>query len=174
MNHSSLAHVRLALVLMISALVALGSPLAQANEDLSLSHLAPLLVSASSAAQRPGAVMVTGRDFTAGNDVYVAFYDAWGRQRYETRWVVASQAVYGPNGSEDPANGFSSGGTISETFGASEVIYGPNGSQDPANGYVHEGSHGDFDSLCGTTVMVRAFDEQKNAWSNMLDVDTNC
>lgn len=172
MNRSPLAQVRLVLILVISSLVALGSSLVQAEGDRGVSPLPPLLVSASVAARTPGVVIVTGRGFTAGSDVYVAFYDAWGRQRYETRWVVASQAVYGPNGSQDPANGFSPGGIIRETFGAQEAIYGPNGSQDPANGYVRQGSR--FSSMCDTTVMVRAFDEQQNTWSNILDVDAGC
>lgn len=53
----------------------------------------------------------------------------------------------------------------------SGTVYGPNGSQDSAVGYK-EGAA--FASMCGATVMVRAFDQVSDSWSNLLDVDADC
>lgn len=54
----------------------------------------------------------------------------------ETRWITASSTVLGADGSDSIYTGGSRGGTIAEVFGASAAVYGANGSQDPANGYV--------------------------------------
>jgi hypothetical protein len=104
----------------------------------------PALTSAAGIAGAPGTIAVTGSGFTPGGRVYVALYDVWGAKLYETRWTAASPTGYGPNGSQDPAVGFDHGGALSAIFGR----------------------------LCGTTPMVRAYDESTETWSNWLDVGT--
>jgi len=119
--------------------------------------------------------------------VYISLYDqwsTWGTQRYETRWVTASETTSGANGSQHPAQGYAKGVTISEHFGPSETVYGLNGSQDPAAGYVLGTSEISVDSSgsvaivagsqCDTSVMMRAFDAQSATWSNMFDLTVGC
>lgn len=136
--------------------------------------------------------------------MYVALYDQWGMELRETRWVTASVTAFGPHGSQDPAKGYAPGGTIEETFGTIEPVFGPHGSQDPANGYIRGsgdtivvgasepvfGPNGSQDpargyvagnpghevtlNLCGTAIMVRAYDAQTETWSNVLDIDSGC
>lgn len=130
----------------------------------------PLLLEGT-AASVPGSVLVSGQNFTPGGVVYVALYDTWGKQLHETRWAVASQTVFGTNGSGDPASGFDGGGTINELFAATGTVYGLDGSQDPANGYV-KGT--EAESLCGASVMARAYDAETEAWSNLIDIGSGC
>ena len=140
---------RLVLVLAFVSLVALAST---ATSDVAApdpaaptgsARAVPALTGASAAGQRSGTITVTGETFTPEGRVYVALYDPWGATLYETRWLTASPTVYGPNGSSDPAAGFSRGGVLREAFGG----------------------------LCGATPMVRAYDEATATWSNWLDVD---
>jgi hypothetical protein len=192
----------LAFVLTILGLVICGSQLAQANSAQTLPLDSPLLTRAA-IQHVPGTMLVTGEHFTPGGAVYVGFYDAWGMQLLEPRWVTASATVYGPDGSQDPALGFIRGGTINEVFGAGYVVYGPNGSQDPARGfsridaapeaqaasavygpdgsqdpalgYVPAGAETEVvGSLCGDAVMIRALDAETGAWSNVLDSSPAC
>lgn len=177
MNRLQFYRRQLVLMLALAGLVALGSPVAHAEQAPQVAPASsPFLSSAASSVQAPGSVLVTGRNFTPGSRVYVALYDQWGLDLYETRWVTASETIYGPNGSQDPATGFSRGGAIAETFGASPTVYGLFGSQDPATSYDVRGESvsGPFGSLCGTTAMVRAWDMQTEAWSNLLDVQAGC
>ena len=102
----------------------------------------PILTSAAPLDAKPGMISVAGEAFTPGGDVYIAIYDTWGDALHETRWTTASVAIYGPNGSRDPARGYISGGSLTEAFGG----------------------------LCGQSVMVRAFDQASGAWSNFLDL----
>jgi hypothetical protein len=92
----------------------------------------------------PGTIMITGEGFTPGGAVYVALYDPWGIALHETRWTTASQTIYGPRGSTDPALGYRQGGKLNEMFAG----------------------------LCGATVLVRAFDHQTATWSNWMNVDS--
>ena len=103
----------------------------------------PTLTATSATTQPVGTITVTGEAFTPGGRVYVALYDPWGATLYETRWITASGAVYGPNWSSDPAAGSSRGGVLRETFRG----------------------------LCGATLMVRAYDQVTATWSHWLDVD---
>jgi hypothetical protein len=166
--HSHRRH--LVLMVAIASLLILGLSGAHARDSQDPPAASPLLIDAL-AVEPAGSVMVMGKNFTPGGEAYIALYDQWGRQLHETRWVMASDVVYGPNGSQDPATGFSQGGTINAIFGASEAIYGPHGSQDPARGYV-AGTHSS--GLCGAEVMARAFDEQTAAWSDLLDINADC
>ena len=170
----SLRH-RFVLIIAILGLVALGGQVAHASNTQVAPVDSPLLIEASATHQSPELVVVRGQNFTPGGAVYVVLYDQWGMERHETRWVNASSTVYGPNGSQDPAIGFSQGGLIIEIFGAFETVYGPNGSQDPAVGYVPaETGDATFGSLCGSALMIRAYDLQKDAWSDVIDVAPGC
>ena len=130
---------RFVLLLAVSSLAVLGSAATRAASDVA----GPVLTGAAGTGQVPGTVLVTGERFTPSGEVYVALYDRWGAQLHETRWTKASPVVSGRNGSDDPAAGFSGGGTIREAFGG----------------------------LCGATAMVRAYDQRTARWSNWLDVD---
>ena len=141
---------RFALLLAMSSLVVLGSAATRAASDAA----GPVLTGAAGTGQVPGTVLVTGERFTASGEVYVALYDRWGAQLHETRWTKASPVVSGRNGSDDPAAGFSGGGTVREACGGlcgrtarwsnwldvdaaapGLSAYGPNGSADPALGF---------------------------------------
>jgi hypothetical protein len=126
------------LTLALAVLVLLGT--ATAGAAPAAPSAGPVLTVATMA---PGSIAVTGRGFTPGGRVYVALYDVWGARLYETRWTAASAAVYGRDGSQDPAAGFVAGGTLRERF-----------------------AH-----LCGATPMVRAYDEATTTWSGWLTVD---
>ena len=135
----------------------------------------PVLIEASVDPRTPGAVSVTGHDFTPGGEVYVAFHDPWGAHLHEAFWIRASGTVHGPNGSMDPAIGFFLGGGIEEVFGAPAPLYGPNGSQDPASGFVPGDVIAEtFRSLCDAPVMVRAYDARTAVWSNAFDINPRC
>lgn len=136
----------------------------------------PQLRSAVSSAIAPASIVVTGDRFSPGGLVYIALYDGWGTTLHETRWVTANPTVHGPNGSQDPAHGFITGGHITESFEVvRQSVYGANGSQDPAQGYVvgDEGTQAPI-SACDAPLMVRAFDGRTASWSNSLDVDLGC
>ena len=97
-------------------------------------------------AQASGAIVVAGEAFTPAGVVFVALYDPWAEALYETRWILAGDTTYGPHGSLDPARGYREGGTFREVF----------------------------DGLCGAEVMVRAYDQVADAWSNVVDVEAAC
>ncbi len=162
------------LIVAILGLTIVGSPNTYAGStgSASATHVdSKLLIDVVAIPQSPGSIVVSGQNFTPGGTVYIAMYDQWGMQLYPTRWVFASTPVFGPNGSQDPAQGYVRGGSIREVFTDTPAIYGPNGSQDPANGYVAASSAG---NLCGATAMIRAFDRQTSVWSNLLDIDAGC
>ena len=106
----------------------------------------PVLTSASAHTAIPDTIVVTGQGFSPGSDVFVALYDRWGARLYETRWVLASETVSGPDGSFDPATVYEEGGVMFVSF-----------------------EHMGFDA-----VMVRAYDQGTDSWSNLLDVDSSC
>ncbi|MEJ7901046.1 MAG: hypothetical protein WKF63_04320, partial [Thermomicrobiales bacterium] len=80
---------------------------------------------------------------------------------------LAPNVVYGPNGSQDPAQGY-----IAANAGvADNVIFGPNGSQDPAQGYFKAGRQPLGNAwACGQDLIVRGYDDRTSAWSNPIDV----
>jgi hypothetical protein len=143
-------------------------------------------------------VTVAGEGFTHGGLVYIALYDQWGTDLKETRWTTASPETFGANGSLDPAQGYDAGGVVSEGFDLfRETVYGPNGSMDPAQGYAagnyspvvvdaFYGLNGSQDPAngyvaaatvqesCSAPLMVRAYDQDQQAWSNTLDVSIGC
>ena len=167
MNRLHLFCRRRVLLLAILGLVALFSPVADARvAPTSMTNSGPIIH--VSAAGSPGSVQVTGEDFTPGGRVYVVLYDQWGQQLHENRWVTSTAALYRIDGT---GYGYIQGGTIDVTFGLSETVYGTDDSQGPANGYVAGTAAG---SLCGATLMVRAYDEQTSVWSSVLDADPGC
>jgi hypothetical protein len=111
-------------------------------EPTTAADVGPVLTRAEGEGSSTGRITVTGEGFTPGGEVYIAIYDTWGAVLHETRWATASPAIYGPNGSMDPARGYVSGGSLTQSFGG----------------------------LCRESVMVRAFDQGSGAWSNWLDL----
>lgn len=199
MHRLHLYHGRFVLIIAMLGIVGFGSQIAQAESTQSSLVRSPSLIEAVAVPQTPGAVSVTGQVFTPGGEVYVALFDPWAVQQHEPRWVVASDTIHGPNGSLDPALGFSQGGEIEVAFGMAYTIHGPDGSQDPARGfrqvgvedaesvfepngsrdpalgYVPGGANDEIiGSLCGSALMVRAYDAQTTQWSNVLDIDPGC
>lgn len=172
MNCFHISRHSLVLTMTILGLVVLGRPMAQGTAVQVPLAASSLLIDAAPALDQ---ALVTGRNFTPGGEVSIALYDQWGRHLQRVHRFTASAATFGPNGSQDPATGYVRGGTFDQVLRVSETVYGPNGSQDPATGYVR----GILDtevvgSLCGTAVMVRAYDARAAAWSNMLDIDPGC
>jgi len=142
--------VGLALVMLV-ALGSAGSALAQgagstAGSPGGAAHNAPRLTDVAPMPGAPDTIVLSGQGFTPGGRVYVAIYDQMGAHLYPTRWIAASAAAYGPDGSTDPALGYRPGGTLHEVF-----------------------TH-----LCGATAMVRAYDESTVTWSNWMNFEVNC
>ena len=139
----------LVLLLVLSGLAAFGGtataavPAVDQAGRVGRSRLVPILTGATAAIQTPGMITVTGEGFTPGGEVDVVVYHQWGVTPDEIRSTTASRASYGPNGSHDPAIGFTRGGLLSEAF----------------------------ERPCGATATVRAFDRETAAWSNWLNVD---
>jgi hypothetical protein len=85
---------------------------------------------------------VTGSWFTPGGRVYIELLDQWGVMEGPDRWVTASEEIFGPNGSEDPAEGYVSGGTLHESF----------------------------EYPCGSEFLLLALDATDNTWSSVVRV----
>jgi hypothetical protein len=125
------------------------------------------------AACTDGALLVTGEGFTPGGHVDLEIAGSDDTLR-------ASQPVFGPNGSMDPALGYQPGRPVDFENAEEAMIYpvratwstfGPNGSIDPANGYQPGGYFGvriGYD--CTETAVVRAYDRQLATWSDHLPV----
>jgi hypothetical protein len=90
--------------------------------------------------------MVTGEQFTPGGQVDVAVFVSGDAHPAVRRSIRASQSIFGPNGSTDPARGFKQGGFVG-------LALGP---------------------WCQEAGMVRAYDVHKGTWSNGLNVDLRC
>jgi len=129
-----------------------------------------ILLSASVEKVLPGTLRVQGEGFTPGGGVYISLVGSGLAAYSDSFWTNASEAIYGPHGSQDPARGYVAAGAIDEQVSFnSGPTYGPNGSQDPAQGY-HEGRI----SFCFGTVEVQAFDAETRTWSNQVRVDLMC
>lgn len=172
MNRTRLRQV--SIVLAILGLLVPGHLTAFSIARQQPSVIAPRLVGAVTVPVQ-GAVLVTGQDFTPGGRVYIALYDRWGVQLFETRWATASDELFGLNGTRDPAIGYVTGGGLSEQFLLDDFAYGPNGSRDPAMIDVLDSADTEQAiTVCTATLMVRALDEERNVWSNTLDVESGC
>ena len=91
-----------------------------------------------------GTIAVTGEGFAAGGRVYVAIYDQMGATLYETRWVKATPAIdiTGPRADVPEAHPITK----------------------PVGGELYAA----FGGLCGTEVLIRAYDQDTALWSNWL------
>lgn len=154
----ALAVVRTRIIICLLSILAVA-PLAPLSGGAQ-SVAQPVLTSVTANTALPDSIVVEGHGFTPGGDVYIALYDQWGLILHETRWVAAG-----------------GGGAIREAFEiATESIYGPNGSQDPSQPDRRGLTTSELPSSasCPDTLMVRAFDQRANAWSNVLDVEADC
>ena len=79
--------------------------------------------------------------------------------------VVLGRATASAEVDPDSAPGLGSAGPVL-------AVYGPNGSVEPAGGFRRGGDVGEaFGGQCGTTVMAGAYDSRTARWSHWLDVD---
>ncbi len=106
----------------------------------------PVLTGAACTSEGHGVLMVTGEQFTPGGEVAVGLFMPDKPDPAVIRAIRASQAIFGPNGSTDPARGFQRGGFVGIGLG----------------------------SWCQEARMVRAYDFQRGTWSNGLNVDLRC
>jgi hypothetical protein len=106
----------------------------------------PTLTGDGAVTETPGTITVVGQSFTPGSRVYVVLYDQWGNGLSQSRWTSAQSTIYSTDRSQDTAVGFLRAGSINETFSR----------------------------RCGTTAMVRAYDEETTIWSNWVDIRAGC
>lgn len=127
-----------------------GSAHVAAQVRPSVAPASPTLTDASAAAPARGVFTVAGQGFTPGGRVYLAIYDQMGAKLYQTRWLTASPQY-----------------TIT---GMSDVS--------PEAHPIVSADKGvflaDFPRYCGAGVMVRAYDQTTESWSNWVDFDANC
>lgn len=105
----------------------------------------PLLLAAPNAGDG-GAVSISGFGFTAKGRVYVAIYDAMGAKLYPNRWVTSATLTH--------VNGMSDGSAVTL---ASEGIFNTS-----------------LAWYCGSNVMIRAYDQGTQTWSNWVKLPANC
>jgi hypothetical protein len=103
----------------------------------------PTIVTVTASSTVPGTLVVLGVGFTPGGTVRVALYDSCGVERYGMQPAVATTAGAGLNADPAVFGGFSQPGLLMEAV---------------------EASHGGL-------IIVRAFDEESNTWSNAVLVD---
>lgn len=143
----SFAYRRVLLLLAIMSLMVTGSSAASAvSFSTGATRALPVLSNGSPSPPVAGEVDVRGSDFTPGGRVFVAIYDRWDKTHFDSRWVRAAAAHYGPNGSQDPALGYVHGGDILASFTLP----------------------------CKSAPMVRAYDEQSGFWTQVMDVSPGC
>ena len=106
----------------------------------------PVLTAAACTGEGQGVLLVTGEQFTPGGKVAVVLFMPGKTDPAVIRSLRASQSIFGPNGSTDPARGFQRGGFVGIALG----------------------------SWCQEARMVRAYDLQRGTWSNALNVDLHC
>ena len=106
----------------------------------------PVLTGAACTGEGQGVLMVTGEQFTPGGEVAVVLFMPDKADPAVIRSIRASQSIFGPNGSTDPARGFQRGGFVGIALG----------------------------SWCQEAGMVRAYDFHKGTWSNGLNIDLRC
>ncbi len=124
-------------------------------------------------AHEPGLVFATGDGFSPGGTVLLTITSELVPDMSYSIWTTASEAVFGPNGSQDPAQGYVAAGEINTFFALnSGEIHGPNGSQDPAQGYMRGTDW--FAVACSAGISVHAFDAQTVSWSNEVQLNVNC
>lgn len=124
-----------------------------------------------------GTATVSGEGFTPGGLVRLVIHDLSGIGPDVDVWLVSTagaiditfpyltNATYGPNGSQDPAQGYVPA-TFADRLLVTEV-FGPNGSQDPAQGYAS--SSMSWRGAC-PNLLVNGWDSRTDTWSNALEV----
>lgn len=141
---------RVLLLLALTSLMVAGSATAgmaaSAPGGGGTTRVLPILINGSPSPPVAGEVDVRGEGFTPGGRVFVAIYDRWDTVHFETRWIRAAAAQYGPNGSHDPALGYLRGGDI----------------------------YASFILPCKSAPMVRAYDEKTGFWTTVMDVSPGC
>lgn len=110
----------------------------------------PVLIDATSSGADDGSIALAGFDFTAGHRVFIAVYDQMGAKLYQTRWLTASPQY-----------------TITGMSDVSPEAH-PIISAEKGAFLAH------FPRFCGASVMVRAYDQSTETWSNWVDFDSNC
>jgi hypothetical protein len=129
----------------------------------------PLLLNATIS---PGLAVVNGDGFTPGGLVNIVFTDGNGTFQDQNFWTVASTIDYGFYANYDPAHVYVPAGSVSLAIPLDgSPVYGPNGSQDPAQGYLAGDKSFAF-AVCGQDIDVRvlAYDAETTAWSNRVDL----
>ena len=126
---------------------------------------------------RPPATMVrvAGQGFTPGGRVYIAVYDRWGVDVYTNIWTTATDGSEGVTDSQNSNPGEAQVGSVDAVFALVPiVVHGPNESQDPDQDFMPGVDQPIIGFTCGRDLMVRAYDQQLAAWSNLLDVTAQC
>jgi hypothetical protein len=150
MNRSRTHASLLFALLLVGSIVFAGAGL-NASAASASAKSGPIRAIDSSLAEAPGTMMVSGLAFSPGGAVsiseYVAINDQSGLLLYESRSITAGP-VYEADGSVDPGGSgpFVRGGDFDASFG----------------------------SLCGSTVMLHAYDMTTTTWSNWLTLQPNC
>ena len=106
----------------------------------------PVLTGAACTGEGQGVLLVTGEQFTPGGEVAVVLFMPGKADPAVIRSIRASQSIFGPNGSTDPALGFQQGGFVGLSLGP----------------------------WCQEARTVRAYDLHRGTWSNGLNVDLRC
>lgn len=129
----------------------------------------PTLLPSSVVAAPSGMATIHGKGFSPGGPVEITIRDHQDADTQWSVWTVAPTAVYGPNGSADPARGYVEAGVVDEVISiAPNTVFGPNGSQDPARGYIVTGSNAAAGELHGQDLIVSAYDVRTSIWSNPI------
>jgi len=135
----------------------------------------PVLSNAAVVALPSVLLVVEGEGFTPDGLVYIAIYDRWGEDVYGHVWVIAAHGNFGVSGSQDPNLGYVPAGALDIVIDLSPATtYGPNGFQVPTTGVGSGADQAIAAGGCGRDLMVRAYDQQAAAWSNLLDVTAQC
>jgi len=130
-----------------------------------------LFMSATVVSVPSGLVAVHGEGFSPGGLVYIAITGNDGRQVFHDGWTVASDGIYGPNGSQDPAQGYiPTGGIVEVVSLASAIVYGPYGSQDRTQTYIPGQDDAWMAALCNHDLDVQAYDAETQTWTERLDL----
>jgi hypothetical protein len=148
--------VRHRLLLCAFVLVALLPLVPVATAQVTVS--APVLSVATPIILPSTLISVQGDGFTPGGRVSIFIYDRWGETLHPHVWAIAGHGQGGVSGSHDPSLGYIPAGRLDVV-----IDHAPPG-EDEATG----------DISCGRDLMVRAYDQQADAWSNVLDVTARC
>jgi len=129
-----------------------------------------LFLSATILPDPPSMAVIHGDGFTPGGLVRIVFSDGAGEVTTRSLWTEASEAAYGPHGSQDPARGYVPAGTVSLAIPLEgTTVYGPNGSQDPAQGYS-AGLQSFAFALCDHSIGIQAYDSESRTWSSQVEL----